>query len=686
MRKFRLFAVVLILALLAPAPGAARLPAAAPLPSDVTFAAPGFQALWARTDRLVAQGAVARSWLWGPGPGAVRTESYKEAPGGQRQVQYFDKARMEVNPTVPPDSPWAVTTGLLVAELVSGRMQTGDQTSLQRAPAELPVAGDPDPPGAADPLAPVYRSFAALAALPGGKAAAVPDRSGAAVTETINRAGAVSAGPDGGARYQTYVPETGHNIPDVFWRYMHAEGPVLEGDATVQARLFDWVYVLGYPITEAYWAVVRVNGAPTRVLIQLYQRRVLTYTPGNDPAWQVQLGNVGQHYYRWRYNTALVTAPPAPAGPTATPHPSGDGFVTIAGDQFIYAGAPVTLKGTNWWLHDSPFADTWSDWHGPQALMELEKAKELGVNTIRVGVPFDQRGAARVLWECPSFDECGHDMVSGWIVNEMQQLLQIASVYGMKVIFSLFDWSDNFPQAGSRDYRVQNTYLYGIITPFVDDDRVLAWELHNEPDHYQTWTEGGADKVIAWAQQTAATIKALDPRHPITIGVGQYANLWRPGPNGVTLLDISDFVSFHCYDAGGLASQIAAIKARTGKPIFLGEMGWPSGPAKKSTAQATFDEATQNFLYTTMLRVATEQRIAGVAQYTLWDFPPGLTTGFKEAGIEENFGLVRLDGSFKPAAFIFRDQYSGRILPSVTITRYPLTFGKNRPTGEELPP
>jgi hypothetical protein len=186
----------------------------------------------------------------------------------------------------------------------------------------------------------------------------------------------------------------------------------------------------------------------------------------------------------------------------------------------------------------------------------------------------------------------------------------------MKVIFSLFDWSDNFPAAGSRDYRIQNTYLYGIITPFVDDDRVLAWELHNEPDHYQTWEEGGADKVIAWAQQTAATIKALDPRHPITIGVGQYANLWRPGPNGVTLLDISDFVSFHCYDAGGLAPQIAAIKARTNKPIFLGELGWPSGPAKKSTAQTTFDEATQTFLYTTMLRVASEQRIAGVAQYT----------------------------------------------------------------------
>ena len=46
------------------------------------FADSAFQDLWTRTDSLVAQGAVARSWIWGPGPGAARTEEYKEAPGG----------------------------------------------------------------------------------------------------------------------------------------------------------------------------------------------------------------------------------------------------------------------------------------------------------------------------------------------------------------------------------------------------------------------------------------------------------------------------------------------------------------------------------------------------------------------------------------------------------------------------
>jgi hypothetical protein len=37
------------------------------------------------------------------------------------------------------------------------------------------------------------------------------------------------------------------------------------------------------------------------VLIQLFERRTLTYTPANPSGFQVEMGNVGQHYYSWRY-------------------------------------------------------------------------------------------------------------------------------------------------------------------------------------------------------------------------------------------------------------------------------------------------------------------------------------------------------------------------------------------------
>ncbi|HUG14673.1 MAG TPA: ScyD/ScyE family protein, partial [Thermomicrobiales bacterium] len=70
----------------------------------------------------------------------------------------------------------------------------------------------------------------------------------------------------------------------------------LFGEDTGMAQPF---YAVGYPITEAYWAEVRVGGTTKWVLIQCFERRCLTYTPDNSAGWQVEAGNVGQHYYRW---------------------------------------------------------------------------------------------------------------------------------------------------------------------------------------------------------------------------------------------------------------------------------------------------------------------------------------------------------------------------------------------------
>ena len=48
------------------------------------FAHPGFQRVWTRTDQLVVEGAVGRSWYWGPQPRTATQEQWLEAPGGQR--------------------------------------------------------------------------------------------------------------------------------------------------------------------------------------------------------------------------------------------------------------------------------------------------------------------------------------------------------------------------------------------------------------------------------------------------------------------------------------------------------------------------------------------------------------------------------------------------------------------------
>src|SRR3954454_20792308 len=98
------------------------------------FANAAFQSTWARTDQPVASGTVQRSWYWGPTPNTgPLQEDYAEGAGGKRLVQYFDKSRMEINnPNADPTSKFYVTNGLLTVELISGKMQTGNSTYVDR--------------------------------------------------------------------------------------------------------------------------------------------------------------------------------------------------------------------------------------------------------------------------------------------------------------------------------------------------------------------------------------------------------------------------------------------------------------------------------------------------------------------------------------------------------------------------
>ncbi len=58
---------------------------------------PAFQQVWSRTDQPVQSLKVKRSYYWGFGVQQPFYERYDQGPGGQHLVQYFEKARMEIN-------------------------------------------------------------------------------------------------------------------------------------------------------------------------------------------------------------------------------------------------------------------------------------------------------------------------------------------------------------------------------------------------------------------------------------------------------------------------------------------------------------------------------------------------------------------------------------------------------------
>lgn len=311
-------AALISLSLLPPSPLSVFTSRPSVLAAQAPFADRAFQQIWERTDAPVLSGKAKRSWYWGPAPGVVRSEPYSGSKTGTRQVQYFDKARMEINnPEGDRNSEWFVTTGLLVVDMVSGKQQVGDKEFVAQRAAEIAVGGD----GLQrDPDAPTYTSFRPVASLSGPGANRAPKLTGQSATSTINRAGQVGSntalGLFGGARLVAYVDITGHNIPQAMWDFLNLRGPVQQNGSIVEGQtIANWIFVMGYPITEPYWARVKVEGVYYDALFQLYERRSLAYLPSFPVGWQVQMGNVGQHYQQWLYGGPL----PTPLVPLPTP-------------------------------------------------------------------------------------------------------------------------------------------------------------------------------------------------------------------------------------------------------------------------------------------------------------------------------------------------------------------------------
>jgi hypothetical protein len=257
------------------------------------------QQTWARTDLPVSEQRADRTWVWGETANTLpMVEPYAEAPHQERFVQYYDKARMEVtDPYREIDDPWYVTNGLLVIEMVDGVFQVGDtEFDPSPDPADVPIAGDPDSGSL------TYADIDSF-----GLRDASARGAGSLIAETIAADGTIESDP-AFAEYgvtadeRVQVPGIDHTVASVFWSFMNADGTVFESNEYVTDALFENpFYATGYPITEAYWSRAMVGGSEADVLWQCFERRCLTYTPGNADGWQVEAGNVGLHYFRWRY-------------------------------------------------------------------------------------------------------------------------------------------------------------------------------------------------------------------------------------------------------------------------------------------------------------------------------------------------------------------------------------------------
>lgn len=195
--------------------------------------------------------------------------------------------------------------------------------------------------------------------------------------------------------------------------------------------------------------------------------------------------------------------------------------------------------------------------------------------------------------------------------TRLAQFVDIAARHRIKPLFVFFDscW-DPAPKAGRQraptpgvhnsgwvqspgaerlgDPRyagVMRDYVTAVLTQFRSDDRVLGWDLWNEPDNparqYRNVERSDKDQLVAnLLPQVFRWARAVDPSQPLTSGV--WRGDWGQPQGRSAISDIqlanADVITFHSYaDPAGFENRIGEL-APLGRPILCTEyMARPRG-------------------------------------------------------------------------------------------------------------
>jgi hypothetical protein len=202
---------------------------------------------------------------------------------------------------------------------------------------------------------------------------------------------------------------------------------------------------------------------------------------------------------------------------------------------------------------------------------ELGWAEKIGFNTMRVYLH-------SIAW---TVDQKGFK-------SRMNQYLTIANKHKIKTIFVFFDdcWNKKGfagkqpePKLGihnsgwvqdpgdpdsknTENFPALEKYVKDVMTTFKDDDRVLLWDLYNEPGNSGKLTSSIplVKSVITWA-------RAVNTSQPISMGIWSwnYHEL-----NAIQALN-SDVITYHDYEAPEWHQRVIDMLKSFGRPMICTE-------------------------------------------------------------------------------------------------------------------
>ncbi|HGJ65971.1 TPA: 1,4-beta-xylanase, partial [bacterium] len=111
-------------------------------------------------------------------------------------------------------------------------------------------------------------------------------------------------------------------------------------------------------------------------------------------------------------------------------------------------------------------------------------------------------------------------------------------------------------------WNILEEYVTSIVSKFANDDRIIVWDLYNEP-----YNSGMGDKSLPLTRESFKWARNGKPSQPITVGVwsNDMADLNK------VILELSDVITFHNYgDLSSVKDHIVQLK-QYGRPLICTE-------------------------------------------------------------------------------------------------------------------